>query len=147
MFAGAWIDLKGASWERNGHAEAGGENTRADLADGPPGSESGSPYLCCLPRSASWRRARSFVCSRPQSTQNQMIPRPAVTSCPRPYLHLGWPLEYAGDSKPVARSFRGTVYSPRFNMSGSLAMFDATRLASSIVICFASRASASVERP
>src|SRR5215471_8445033 len=109
------------------------ENTRADLADGPPGSESGSPYLCCLPRSASWRRARSFVCSRPQSTQNQMIPRPAVTSCPRPYLHLGWPLEYAGDSKPVARSFRGTVYSPRFNMSGSLAMFDATRLASSIV--------------
>src|SRR5262249_20668240 len=38
------------------------ENTRADLADGPPGSESGSPYLCCLPRSASWRRARSFVC-------------------------------------------------------------------------------------
>src|SRR5262249_7029291 len=69
------------------------ENTRADLADDPPGSESGSPYLCCLPRSASWRRARSFVCSRPQSTQNQMIPRPAVTSCPRPYLHLGWPLE------------------------------------------------------
>src|SRR5262244_1613816 len=118
------------------------ENTRADLADGPPGSKSGSPYLCCLPRSASWRRARSFVCSRPQSTQNQMIPRPAVTSCPRPYLHLGWPLEYAGDSKPVARGFRGTVYSPRFNMSGSLAMFDATRLASSIVICFASRASA-----
>src|SRR5262249_26741013 len=53
------------------------ENTRADLADGPPGSESGSPYLCRLPRSASWRRARSFVCSRPQSTQNQMIPRPA----------------------------------------------------------------------
>src|SRR6516164_8317089 len=81
------------------------ENMRADLADGPPGSESGSPYLCCLPRSTSWRRARSFVCSRPQSTQNQMIPRPAVTSCPRPYLHLGWPLEYAGDSKPVARSF------------------------------------------
>src|SRR5262249_16801511 len=36
-------------------------------------------------------------------------------SCPRPYLHLGWPLEYAGDSKPVARSFRGTVYAPRFN--------------------------------
>src|SRR5262249_19302161 len=29
------------------------ENTRADLADGPPGSESGSPYLCHLPRSAS----------------------------------------------------------------------------------------------
>ena len=24
MFAGAWIDLKGASWEWNGHAEAGG---------------------------------------------------------------------------------------------------------------------------
>src|SRR6266446_854044 len=36
---------------------------------------------------------------------------------------------------------------PRFNISGSLAMFDATRLASSIVICFASMASASVERP
>src|SRR5215813_15270632 len=53
------------------------ENMRADLADGPPGSGSGSPYLCRLPRSASWRRARSFVCSRPQSTQNQMIPRPA----------------------------------------------------------------------
>jgi hypothetical protein len=32
-------------------------------------------------------------------------------------------------------------------MSGSFAMFDATRLASSIVICFASMASASVERP
>src|SRR5215831_14007334 len=31
---------------------------------------------------------------------------------------------------------------PRFNISGSLAMFDATRLASSIVICFASMASA-----
>jgi hypothetical protein len=42
---------------------------------------------------------------------------------------------------------RGTAYSPRFNKSGSLAMFDATRLASSIVICFASMASASVERP
>ena len=42
---------------------------------------------------------------------------------------------------------RSTAYSPRFNMSGSLAMFDATRLASSIVICFASKASASVERP
>src|SRR5499427_5032156 len=54
------------------------ENTRADLADGPPGSGSGSLYLCRLPRSASWRRARSFVCSRPQSTQNQMIPRPAT---------------------------------------------------------------------
>jgi hypothetical protein len=38
-------------------------------------------------------------------------------------------------------------YSPRFNISGSLAMFDATRLASSIVICFASMASASAERP
>src|SRR5262245_17496392 len=38
-------------------------------------------------------------------------------------------------------------YSPPFNMSGSLAIFDATRLASSIVICFASMASASVERP
>jgi hypothetical protein len=36
---------------------------------------------------------------------------------------------------------------PPFNISGSLAMFDATRLASSIVICFASMASASVERP
>ena len=36
---------------------------------------------------------------------------------------------------------------PRFNISGSLAMFDSTRLASSIVICFASMASASVERP
>jgi hypothetical protein len=36
---------------------------------------------------------------------------------------------------------------PRFNISGNLAMFDATRLASSIVICFASMASASVERP
>jgi hypothetical protein len=35
----------------------------------------------------------------------------------------------------------------RFNISGSLAMFDATRLASSIGICFASMASASVERP
>src|SRR6516164_11440059 len=44
-------------------------------------------------------------------------------------------------------AFRGTSYSPRFNMSGSLAMFDATRLASSIVICFASTASSSVERP
>src|SRR5262245_45680802 len=41
---------------------------------------------------------------------------------------------------------KGTAHSPRFNMSGSLAMFDATRLASSIVICFASMASASVER-
>ena len=40
--------------------------------------------------------------------------------------------------KAVARSFRGRVYSPRFNMSGNLAMLDATRLASSIVICFAS---------
>jgi hypothetical protein len=49
--------------------------------------------------------------------------------------------KYTGASKPVARSFRGTAYSPRFNMSGSLAMFDATRLASSIVICFASKAS------
>src|SRR5205807_9196385 len=49
--------------------------------------------------------------------------------------------------KAVARSFRGRVYSPRFNMSGNLAMLDATRLASSIVICFASMASASVERP
>ena len=38
----------------------------------------------------------------------------------------------------------GTAHSARFNMSGSLAMFDATRLASSIVICFASMASASV---
>jgi hypothetical protein len=37
--------------------------------------------------------------------------------------------------------------SSRFNLSGSLAMFDATRLASSIVICFASMASSSVERP
>ena len=52
-----------------------------------------------------------------------------------------------GGSKPVARSFSGTAYSSLFNMSGSLAMFDATRLASSIVICFASKASASVERP
>ena len=42
---------------------------------------------------------------------------------------------------------RQTAYSPRFNISGSLAMFDATRLASSIVICFASMASTSVERP
>src|SRR5260370_34384786 len=41
----------------------------------------------------------------------------------------------------------GRTHSPRFNMSGSLAMFDATRLASSIFICFASMASASVERP
>src|SRR5262245_41962713 len=49
--------------------------------------------------------------------------------------------------KAVARSFRGRVYSPRFKMSGNLAMLDATRLASSIVICFASMASASVERP
>jgi len=48
---------------------------------------------------------------------------------------------------PVVRSFRGMAYSPRFNMSGSLAIFDATRLASSIVICFAPMASASVERP
>jgi hypothetical protein len=44
--------------------------------------------------------------------------------------------KYAGDSKAVARSY--------FNMSGNLAMLDATRLASSIVICFASMASASV---
>jgi hypothetical protein len=36
---------------------------------------------------------------------------------------------------------------PRFNISGSLAMLDATRLASSIVICFAAMASSSVERP
>jgi hypothetical protein len=42
---------------------------------------------------------------------------------------------------------RQTAYSPRFNMSGSFAMLEATRLASSIVICFASMASASVERP
>jgi hypothetical protein len=41
---------------------------------------------------------------------------------------------------------RPMVNSPRFNTSGSLAMFDATRLASSMVICFASMASASVER-
>lgn len=43
--------------------------------------------------------------------------------------------------------FKAGNYSPRFRRSGSLAMFDATRLASSIVICFASKASASVERP
>jgi hypothetical protein len=48
-----------------------------------------------------------------------------------------------GFKERLADSF----YSSRFNISGSLAMFDATRLASSIVICFASRASASVERP
>src|SRR5262249_55347695 len=52
-----------------------------------------------------------------------------------PTCHLGWPLEYAGDSKPVARSFRGTVYSPRFNMSGSLAMFDATRFIHRHLLC------------
>jgi hypothetical protein len=54
---------------------------------------------------------------------------------------------FAEDSKPVARGFSDTAYSSRFNMSGSLAMFDATRLASSIVICFASMASSSVARP
>src|SRR5262249_35649449 len=37
---------------------------------------------------------------------------------------------------------RQTAYSPRFNMSGSFAMLEATRLASSIAICFASMASA-----
>src|SRR5262249_8225529 len=33
------------------------ENTRADLEDGPPGSESGSLCVCRLPRSASWRQS------------------------------------------------------------------------------------------
>src|SRR6266478_9056243 len=37
--------------------------------------------------------------------------------------------------------------SPRLNISGSLAMLDAIRLASTIVICFAAVASSSVERP
>src|SRR5262245_32379418 len=50
------------------------ENTRADLADGPPGSESGSPYLCRLPRSASWRRVRSFVCSRAKLYRYVLFP-------------------------------------------------------------------------
>src|SRR5262249_25075965 len=96
MFAGAWIDLKGASWEPE--AEIREPTLRTAL---PVASPVHLIYVVCRDPQAGGG-ARSFC--RPQSTQNQMIPRPAVTSCPRPYLHLGWPLEYAGDSKPVARA-------------------------------------------
>jgi len=57
-----------------------------------------------------------------------------------------WPRRRAAEQRDEIAPFQ-LIEFPRFNISGSLAMFDATRLASSIVICFASMASASVERP
>jgi len=77
----------------------------------------------------------------PLAARAQQAQPAAIAAAPRTPRRR-W--SHRGDSKPVAQS---TAYSARFNMSGSLAMFDATRLASSIVICFASTASSSVERP
>src|SRR5262249_60771025 len=120
MFAGAWIDLKGASWEPE--AEIREPTLRTAL---PVASPVHLIYVVCRDPQAGGGHVALYAVGR-RALKNQMIPRPAVTSCPRPYLHLGWPLEYSGDSKPVARSFRSSVYSPRFNLSGGLPIVEST---------------------
>ena len=88
------------------------------------------------------------------ASQNDAVPSPCVHNrLPRKRL----PICALMSTRTIAATWKfhltpvlcwmGPTHSPRFNMSGSLAMFDATRLASSIVICFTSMASASVERP
>ena len=57
-----------------------------------------------------------------------------------------WPCGRAARKRDELTPFQ-LIEFPGFNISGSLAMLDATRLASSIVICFAVMASSSVERP
>src|SRR5438034_10024194 len=107
---------------------------------------------------ANWRRERNCnpTFSTTQAAAPDLIIRLPDTSFVREH-RLSSCSTRCGFIPMIARTLSKTVVfskpfllkdvAPRFNISGSLAMLDAIRLASSIVICFAAMASSSVERP